>query len=313
MFRTLAITVISPVLLTSALASAQIPGVSATLRAEHELVPANADIAVILTLDVQKAAEVPNELLSGIKLDIKIDDKAGPQVREGKEGKTALAAGTKIERHIDVPVKKAMADLGGRNVVHLAMSWPDLPGASCVVQVAPDPSKYATEDLDLKNTKVVLATNFGDMTLAFRPDKAPNTVANFVELSRSGFYDGTKFHRVIRDFMIQGGDPNTKDDSKQASWGQGGTGKNLDAEFNDIRHVRGVVSMARSADPNSASSQFFIVHKDAAHLDHQYTAFGNLEKGADVLDAIATTKCAPGDKPLTPVILQHAIVLPAYK
>ncbi|GAB4149122.1 MAG: hypothetical protein Fur0037_17450 [Planctomycetota bacterium] len=306
----------SPVLLAfflaAPLARAQVAGVQATLRAEHELVPANGDVAVVLDLDVQEDADLPNQLLSGVVLDVKIGDNEGPRIRDGRGGTTRVAAGTKIERRIAVPVARALSD-GGREVVHLSLTWPGIPGASCVVRVVPDPSSYSVDDLDLAKTRVVLATNMGDMTLAFRPDKAPNHVRNFIELSRTGFYDGTKFHRVIRNFMIQGGDPNTQDDSKAALWGQGGSGKTLDAEFNDIRHVRGVLSMARSSDPNSASSQFFIVHKDSPHLDRQYTAFGNLEKGADVLDAIATTKCGQGDRPLSPVILEHAVVLPVFK
>lgn len=313
MLQTITRSVLFPVLLTAAVGTAQIPGVTATLRAEHDIVSADADIAVVLTIDVQKTAEVPNELLGGVMLDVKVDDKPGPQVREGKSGTTTVAGGTKIERRIAVPVDKAMADKGGRNVLHLSLTWPNLPGANCVLQVAPDRSKYTVEELDLAKTKVVLSTSMGDMTVAFHPEKAPKTVANFVKLSRDGFYDGTKFHRVIRDFMIQGGDPNSKDDSKQDMWGQGGSGTNLEAEFNDLRHVRGVLSMARSNDPNSASSQFFIVHRDTLRLDHQYTAFGALEKGADVLDAIANTRCGAQDRPLTPVILQRAVVLPAYK
>ncbi|MCA8975383.1 MAG: peptidylprolyl isomerase [Planctomycetes bacterium] len=165
----------------------------------------------------------------------------------------------------------------------------------------------------MSKTRVVLVTNHGEMTLSFRPDKAPNHVANFLKLCKQGFYDGTKFHRVIRNFMIQGGDPNTKDDDKQHLWGQGGPGWNVNAEFNDIKHVRGVLSMARSTDPNSAGSQFYIVHKDAPHLDNQYTAFGNLESGADVLDSIANTKTGRGDIPINHVVLQAAVILPVFK
>jgi peptidyl-prolyl cis-trans isomerase B (cyclophilin B) len=131
----------------------------------------------------------------------------------------------------------------------------------------------------------VLDTEKGKIVLMFFPDKAPNHVKNFLDLAKKGFYDGTRFHRTIPGFMIQGGDPNTKQDDK-SSWGQGGSGKNIDAEFNDIHHVAGIVSMARASDPNSASSQFFIVVGDAGFLDGQYTAFGKVVEGQDVADAI---------------------------
>ena len=117
------------------------------------------------------------------------------------------------------------------------------------------------------------------MVVEFWPDVAPNTVANFKKLASQGFYDGTCFHRVIKDFMIQGGDPLTKDPSKEAMWGTGGPGYQIKAEFNDRSHTRGVISMARSQDPDSAGSQFFICHGNPTFLDHQYTAFGKLIKG----------------------------------
>ena len=143
----------------------------------------------------------------------------------------------------------------------------------------------------------VINTTEGTMVVAFWPDVAPNTVANFKKLARQGFYDGTCFHRVIKDFMIQGGDPLTKDPSKEAMWGTGDPGYKIKAEFNDRSHTRGVLSMARSQDPDSAGSQFFICHGNPAFLDHQYTAFGKLIKGDDVLEKIATTATHPPDRP----------------
>ena len=143
----------------------------------------------------------------------------------------------------------------------------------------------------------ILTTSAGEMVLEFWPDVAPKHVENFKKLAQSGFYDGTAFHRVIKGFMIQGGDPNTKDDSKQHLWGTGGPGHQIKAEFNDKPHVRGVLSMARSNDPNSAGSQFFICHGDPRFLDRQYTAFGKLIKGDDVLEKIGTTPTQPGDRP----------------
>jgi peptidyl-prolyl cis-trans isomerase B (cyclophilin B) len=142
-----------------------------------------------------------------------------------------------------------------------------------------------------------ITTTEGEMVIEFWPDVAPNTVANFKKLANQGFYDGTCFHRVIKDFMIQGGDPQTKDPAKEAVWGTGGPGYTIKAEFNDRSHQRGVVSMARSNDPNSAGSQFFICHGDPTFLDRQYTAFGKLIKGDDVLEKIATTPTRPQDRP----------------
>ena len=145
----------------------------------------------------------------------------------------------------------------------------------------------------------VITTTEGAMVVEFWPDVAPNTVANFKKLASQGFYDGTCFHRVIKDFMIQGGDPRTKDPSKEAMWGTGGPGYQIKAEFNDRSHTRGVISMARSQDPDSAGSQFFICHGNPTFLDHQYTAFGKLIKGDDVLEKIGTTPTHPGDRPVT--------------
>jgi len=143
----------------------------------------------------------------------------------------------------------------------------------------------------------VINTTAGEMVIEFWPDVAPKTVENFKNLANKGFYDGTCFHRVIKGFMIQGGDPLTKDPSKEDMWGTGGPGYTIKAEFNDRSHVRGVISMARSNDPNSAGSQFFICHGNPTFLDHQYTAFGKLIKGDDVLEKIATTPTHPQDRP----------------
>jgi peptidyl-prolyl cis-trans isomerase B (cyclophilin B) len=134
--------------------------------------------------------------------------------------------------------------------------------------------------------KAIIKTKFGDMEIVFFPDKAPKHVEHFIKLAKSGFYNGTIFHRVIPGFMIQGGDPNTKDPNKPETYGMGGPGEKLKAEFNDTPHRRGIVSMARTNDPNSAGSQFFIVVKDSNFLDGQYTVFGEVVKGMDVADKI---------------------------
>ena len=143
----------------------------------------------------------------------------------------------------------------------------------------------------------VIKTTAGEMLIEFWPEVAPKTVENFKTLAKKRFYDGTCFHRVIKDFMIQGGDPKTKDANKENEWGTGDPGYKINAEFSDRSHKRGVLSMARSADPNSAGSQFFICHGEATFLDGKYTTFGKLIKGDDVLEKIATTKTHPQDRP----------------
>jgi peptidyl-prolyl cis-trans isomerase B (cyclophilin B) len=141
----------------------------------------------------------------------------------------------------------------------------------------------------------VIKTGYGEITVAFWPEVAPKTVENFKKLARDGFYNGTAFHRVIKGFMIQGGCPNTKPGATGQP-GTGGPGWKLRAEFNPKPHLRGVLSMARSSHPDSAGSQFFICHADARFLDRQYTAFGEVLKGLDVLDRIASVPCGGSER-----------------
>src|SRR5580704_19738595 len=159
-----------------------------------------------------------------------------------------------------------------------------------------------------------MSTTYGDMTIAFWPDVAPKTVANFKKLAREGFYDGTAFHRIIKGFMIQGGCPNTKAGAS-GSPGTGGPGYQIKAEFNAKSHSRGVISMARSAHPDSAGSQFFICHGDAKFLDRQYTAFGEVTAGDDVLERIATvpTQGGGGEKstPIERIAIKSVKIVPA--
>jgi len=294
----------------------EVPGLRVSLSTPRSLAAAGSQIDLVLLLQVEADTEVPADLLSGVRLMVTVDDQPGPKITEpGKGGPVALLAGTRIERKLSFPAARLGPNVAADAVTPIAIAWEGLAGANCALKIAPDASKVDLAALDLAKTKVVLVTNYGEMTLSFRPDKAPKTVENFLKLCKQGFYDGTKFHRVIRNFMIQGGDPNTKDDSKPELWGQGGPGYSVDAEFNDLKHVRGTLSMARSADPNSAGSQFFIVHKDSAHLDNQYTAFGNLEKGADVLDAIANVRVGGqgNSTPVEPVILLSTVILPVKK
>ena len=165
--------------------------------------------------------------------------------------------------------------------------------------------------MSANNEVAVIKTTEGDMVLELWPDVAPGHVENFKKLANQGFYDGTCFHRVIKGFMIQGGDPNTKDPKNESSWGMGGPGYQIKAEFNSRNHDRGVLSMARSQDPNSAGSQFFICHGDARFLDKQYTAFGKLIKGDDVLEKIATTQTRPQDRPVKRMNVESVKIVPA--
>ena len=145
--------------------------------------------------------------------------------------------------------------------------------------------------------EAVIETKYGQIELVFYPDIAPRHVENFLSLARAGFYDGTIFHRVIPGFMIQGGDPNTKGEDK-SRYGTGGPGHKVKAEFSDRSHKRGILSMARSSDPDSAGSQFFIVVKDSAFLDGQYTVFGEVINGMEVADQIVALERDSRDNPL---------------
>src|ERR1041384_4949192 len=144
-----------------------------------------------------------------------------------------------------------------------------------------------------------IKTKHGDISIEFFQDAAPKTVENFKKLATSGFYDNLIFHRIVPGFVIQGGDPNTKSNSNRSNWGTGGPGWNVKAEFNNNKHSRGVLSMARSSNPDSAGSQFFIVLKDANFLDGQYTVFGKVISGMDdVVDKIASLKTESADAPV---------------
>jgi peptidyl-prolyl cis-trans isomerase B (cyclophilin B) len=159
-----------------------------------------------------------------------------------------------------------------------------------------------TQRRKIMKTAVIEMENGGKMTLELYPEKAPLTVENFEKLANEGFYDGLIFHRVIAGFMIQGGDPE--------GTGMGGPGYSIKGEFamngvkNDLKHTRGVISMARAYDPNSAGSQFFIMHMDAPHLDGQYAAFGKMTDGFETLDEIAGTKTGYADRPMFDMVIK---------
>jgi cyclophilin family peptidyl-prolyl cis-trans isomerase len=157
------------------------------------------------------------------------------------------------------------------------------------------------------NTVAEFHTTKGQINVRFFPDVAPNHVKNFIELASSGFYNGTKFHRIIPGFMIQGGDPNTKSGDPN-TWGTGGSENRLKAEFNSKPHKRGILSMARSQSPDSASSQFFIVVKDSNFLDNQYTVFGEVLKGMDVADEIVNAPRGAQDRPNNPVAIEKIVI-----
>ena len=179
-------------------------------------------------------------------------------------------------------------------------------------------SVNAEEQKPMNSAKevAVIKTSEGEMVAEFWPEVAPNTVENFKKLARSGFYDGTAFHRIVKGFMIQGGDPLTKDPAKESRYGTGDPGYKIKAEFNDRSHERGVLSMARSSDPDSAGSQFFICLANVSRLDHQYTAFGKLIKGDDVLGKIGdievtTSENGERSKPTKRVTVESIKIVPA--
>jgi len=171
--------------------------------------------------------------------------------------------------------------------------------AQQVVQL--EPQEFSQEEIDeMKQKAVIITMNTGTFFIEFFPEEAPNTVHNFLELVESGYYDGTVFHRIIPGFMIQGGDPNTKDpDFDRKLWGQGGPGYQIYEEFNSLQHDRGILSMARGDHKDSAGSQFFIVHRDSPQLDGKYTVFGRLVPGLpNVLNHIASLETHPNDQPV---------------
>jgi dolichyl-diphosphooligosaccharide--protein glycosyltransferase len=153
-----------------------------------------------------------------------------------------------------------------------------------------------TKSTSPKQTATI-STKFGDIVIELKPEIAPKTVENFVKLANSKFYDGTLFHRIISTFVIQGGDPNTKD-QPPGTWGTGGPGYSIDAEISNLKHTKYMVSMARGTDINSAGSQFFIMTGDAPFLDGKYTIFGEVIEGKDVVDKIASLQTDLNDRPV---------------
>jgi peptidyl-prolyl cis-trans isomerase B (cyclophilin B) len=159
----------------------------------------------------------------------------------------------------------------------------------------------------MSETNAIIETRFGNIEFKFFPDVAPNHVSNIIELAKKGFYDGTTFHRVIPRFMIQGGDPNSKNPDR-SKHGMGGPGFTMKAEFNDKPHKRGILSMARAAQPDSAGSQFFICVADSYFLDKQYTVFGEVKSGMDVVDKIVSQQRDKNDNPLERIEMKVKIL-----
>jgi peptidyl-prolyl cis-trans isomerase B (cyclophilin B) len=182
--------------------------------------------------------------------------------------------------------------------------------------LAAEEKKQENTSMNTSNEVAVIKTNEGEMVIQFWTDAAPNTIQNFKKLARQGLYDGSIFHRIVKGFMIQGGDPNSKDPAKESTYGAGDPGYKIKAEFNNHSHDRGVISMARGPDPDSAGSQFFICLAPVRRLDGQYTTFGKLIKGDDVLDKIGNTSVernAQGEmsKPTKRVVIESVKIVPA--
>ncbi len=280
---------------------------------------------VVVKLDLQalQDCQVPKGLFTGDSLQVRVDGKVLGFLgkKSTKESGVPLRAGTKLAVSIPIRSKDLVGKLPGKvkpgSILNCELGVPSVPTARAQFKMVKEPNSKSLAKLDLAKTKVALVTNFGTMLISFRPDKAPKTVENFVKLSLDHFYDKTKFHRVIPGFMIQGGDPNSKNDNPDDD-GLGDPGYKINAEFNDLKHVRGVISMARSADPNSAGSQFFICHAAAPHLDGQYTAFGKLVDGLDVLDRICkvplgVNRAGQRTRPIKDVVVLRTVVLPVWK
>jgi len=193
--------------------------------------------------------------------------------------------------------------IGGTIVAMMALAW--VWGG---LMVGPGTAQAESKKESATVPRAIIKTKFGEMEIKFFPDRAPKHVENFLKLAKKGFYDGTIFHRVIPGFMIQGGDPYTKDANKKDVYGQGGPGYSVDAEFNETPHKRGIVSMARAQDPNSAGSQFYIVVEDSFFLDRKYTVFGEVVKGMGVADKIVNQPREMRDNPVERIEMTVKVV-----
>jgi peptidyl-prolyl cis-trans isomerase B (cyclophilin B) len=239
----------------------------------------------------------------------------GKPIGKRSSGKLALAAGAKLTLEFDLAPALAEAAEGKEFKLGFGdgKGGPEI--AVSLMEAAPAGLDFMKmEPAELANYQVLMTTNRGTMRFEMWPDVAPGHVRNYLDLCYTKFYDGSQFHRVKSDFMIQGGDPNTKTDN-QASWGMGNGPRMLKAEFSKKHHERGVLSMARGGDPDSASCQFFVMTGTAAFLDGKYSTFGKLLDGNDTLEAIGTAKGLVGGdgtvRPKEPQKILSAVVIRA--
>ena len=282
-----------------------------TLTSDVEVAVADELVDLRLQVEVVADVDLPAALLSGCELVASVDGAQSrpvfPAPANAAPRTVRVARGTRIQRTLAVPV--------GSRPGPLRLSWPGCAGAEVTVRVLENLRDVPVDQLDLQRTRVLLVTSLGTLEIALRPDVAPAHVRNFVTLAQSGFYDGTRFHRVIQGLLAQGGDPNSRDDDPRND-GTGGPGFRLKAEFNDLPHRKGAVSMARDPqDPDSAGSQFFLMHGRVPEYDRQFTVFGEIARGLEVLDRICAVRVrarAPGgvaELPETDVWLKRALVL----
>ena len=307
-----------PVALVCSAALAQRPGTGSefevSLSAPVSIVRAGEKAELVLRLATKDAVTVPSVLLGGTALKTSIANKAGPSIEDAVAGNTRLGAHASVSRSIFIDTSLFASRMQRTGFTEVHFEWSGLRRVKAIVGIAPDLRETDVDDLDLARTRVVLLTSHGEMLLKFRPDKAPKTVRNFVKLAKDQFYDGTRFHRVVRGFIIHGGCPNTRAGSPGVP-GSGGPGYTIEPEFNDISHLRGVLSMARGKREDSAGSQFFVMHDKATELDGKYTAFGYLASGEDTLDKIANVNVGAKSRwtPNEPVRLKLAVVWPVFK
>jgi peptidyl-prolyl cis-trans isomerase B (cyclophilin B) len=279
-------------------------------------------------IEVQQPSAVDFGLLDGSKLQLFVDKtELGPLLPapEGAEQRKPwrLGAGAAIQLRLPLDIESILErySLSTRpgKVHRLSVQAMGDKATRSEFVIVCRPSALTVADLDLPKTRVALVTNFGTMLVGLRPDKAPKTAENFVKLANQGFYDGTRFHRVVQNFMIQGGDPNTKD-SDPSNDGAGGPGYKIPDEFSDLTHQRGVLSMANLGSPNTGGSQFFVMHARRPDLDGRYAAFGQLVEGLDTLDRIAAVPTIgqmrnprERSRPTTDVTLVRAVVVPTLR
>lgn len=286
--------------------------VEARLTAPAPVVVSGTAAELILEIRVTADSSLDAAVFDGVHLQAKVEGAVAGTVGAAADRRVAVAAGTTIRRSLAVTLPVETAS----ELKRVSVSWPGLPGASASIELAPPQTTIDVDALDLARTRVLLVTSHGTMSLTFLPDKAPAHVRNFVELSKSGFYDGTTFHLILKDYIVQGGCPNTKAGAEGVVGSGRRPGPPLKAELSDVRHQRGVLSMARGPDLDSASCQFLLCHGDAAALDGKYTAFGQLESGFDTLDKIAAVPVRREGQsvvPLQRVSLHKAIVLPVFE